>query len=111
MRTRSRHLPRQIKPELEIDERITGAPSARATVDAGGLLTGVDPGTAWIVAHLDGVRDSARVTVELPRPSSRVRAWRRTTSASGQPGGASHASCKVGSSVAGGSAESLSSLR
>lgn len=42
-----------------------------ATVDAGGLVTGVDPGTAWIVAQLDGVRDSARVTVEL-RPVATV---------------------------------------
>lgn len=42
-----------------------------ATVDDGGLVMGVDPGSAWIVAHLDGVRDSARVTVEL-RPVARV---------------------------------------
>ena len=39
------------------------------TVDAGGLIRAVAPGTAWLVGHLASVRDSAQVTVLSPTAS------------------------------------------
>jgi uncharacterized protein YjdB len=38
-------------------------------VDAGGLLRGVTPGTAWLVGHLASLRDSVQVTVLSPTAS------------------------------------------